>query len=370
MVYIVFAGLLLYIIMLIVLLIGLNNTISADGASTIRIHRISVIIPFRNEAANLPALVACLQRQDYPSFEVIFVDDHSTDGGDVVVGESCHLDKRFRLIRATGHGKKQAITDGISVADGEIIVTTDADCTFLPGWLSEINKPFSDQAVKLVFGPVHMAKGDTLFDSLQQMEFASVMGSGMAMFGIGHPLYCNGANLAYRKEVFERLGGFAGNSHVASGDDQFLLDKVRSEYRNGIFLLHGSNALVTTKPQHSVRSFVHQRLRWAGKWASTMTGVGKGMAIFIFLLQFIVISSWLLVATQKSPSLLVIAGVKVLLEFILISTVLSGAGQKTSFLHFILLQFIYPFYVIAIAMSSNFVSFDWKGRRHPPLQRI
>ena len=367
---IVFAALLVYIILLIVLLIGLNKTVTEEVASDTRIHSISIIIPFRNEIDHLPNLIESLQSQDYPSFEVIFVDDHSADGGDALVGKKCHADKRFHRIRATGQGKKSAITDGIRAANGEIAVTTDADCTFGPRWLSELNRPFSDEKVMLTFGPVHMKRGTTLFQGLQQIEFASVMGSGIAMFGLGHPLYCNGANLAYRKEVFEELGGFEGNQHVASGDDQFLLDKIKSNYDDGVFFLNAGDALVSTMPQTTLKGFVHQRIRWAGKWSSAMNNFGKALAVVIFLVQFVTIASWWLMVSNPSPGLLVMISVKLLLEFILISTTMAAAGQRTSFLHFMILQLIYPFYVIAIGLLANFASFEWKGREHPPLQRI
>lgn len=369
MVYVLLAGLLAYIILLIVLLIGLNNMVAEDVVSPGKIHRLSVIVPFRNEIQNLPGLMDCLQRQNFPVFDVIFVDDHSTDLGPDCVAERCREEKRFKLIRATGQGKKHALTEGIRVSKGEIIVTTDADCVCSSDWLTEMNKPFADEKVKLVFGPVHSERGRTLFHSLQQIEFASVMAAGMAMFGLGHSLYCNAANLAYRKEAFNRVGGFEGNDHVASGDDQFLLDKIKSAYKDPVYLLNTPEVLVITKPQETIRNFVHQRLRWAGKWSRTMTFTGRALAMGIFAIQFVFIFAYWQIASENSIILIVMMSTKLLLEFIMVGNVLSIAGQRISLLHFVILQLIYPFYVIGIGVLSNFASFEWKGRQHAALFR-
>ena len=100
-----------------------------------------------------------------------------------------------------------------------------------------------------------------------------------------------------------------------------------------------------------------------------MTFAGRALAIFIFVMQFVLIIAWWHVATEWSSSLMVMMGVKFLLEFVIISSVISVAGQRTSVLHFVILQLIYPFYVIGIGVLSNFASFEWKGRQHAPMHR-
>jgi biofilm PGA synthesis N-glycosyltransferase PgaC len=370
MLYVVFFGLVLYVVLLITLLIGLQKTASKGVPADGKIHFISVVIAFRDEAGNLPALIECLASQDHPAFEVLLVDDHSQDNGPGLVSDWCKVDKRFKLIRQTGHGKKQAITEGIRASTGEIIATTDADCRFGNRWLSEISMAFVDDTVKLVCGPVHINHEGKFFGRLQQMEFASVMGTGMAAFGLGYPLYCNGANLAYRRDVFEELNGFVGNDHVVSGDDQFLLQKIRDKYSDGICFRNTENAFVTTKPQPSLRSFVHQRLRWAGKWSAGLNLPARVVAVAVVVVQCLFVFSWWIIATERNHlGLLIVAGMKMILEFVLISSVLQSAGQRTSVLRFLTLQILYPFYVIAIGIFSNFTSYSWKGRRHSPWQR-
>jgi poly-beta-1,6-N-acetyl-D-glucosamine synthase len=365
MVLLTFAFLSLHIMLLIVLLAGLQRIASKGVPKEGQFHSLTVIVPFRNESGNLPSLVECLSRQTYPSFEVLLVDDHSTDASHSIAMELCKGDDRFRVIQQAGNGKKEAITEGIRVGTGEIIVTTDADCTFGETWLYEINKPFSDDRIKLVFGPVHLRSDGSFFGGLQEMEFAAVLGTGMALFGIGLPIYCNGANLAYRKESYLRVSGFAGNSHIVSGDDQFMLEKTRDNFKDGIFLLNSIDGLVATRPLRTLSEFFHQRLRWASKW-NTGTGLtSKVVALFILIVQFFfLVSWWLIIAGYGNKELIFLVGAKMLLEFILISSILSSANVRTSYLKFLILQFAYPFYVLIVGVCSNFKAFEWKGRRH------
>src|SRR5687767_7928834 len=110
---------------------------------------ISVIIPIRNEQSNLKTLTDSLKQQAYPSsrFEVIIVDDHSTDDSWNILQAISSAPIRIRSIKLADEisgkaqikaHKKLAIEKGIDLAEGELIVTTDADCVFDPKWLSYI----------------------------------------------------------------------------------------------------------------------------------------------------------------------------------------------------------------------------------------
>jgi len=367
MMYIVSSVLVLYVGILILLLIGLQKIAARGVYQGDKIHFVTVVVAFRDELENLPTLLDCLGRQNYSSFEVILVDDHSSDDGFELASEWCREHSRFKVMRQPGTGKKAAITEGVRAAKGEIILTTDADCSFSENWISEVNKPFGDPRIKLVFGPVHLRSGDTFFGRIQQMEFASVIGTGMAAYGLGHALYCNGANMAYRKEAFLEVEGFAGSDHIASGDDQFVLKKIRDRFPSSVFLLNSDDALVSAAPQPTFSSFVQQRLRWAGKWRSGLSVAGKVAAVSIVAIQcFVLMAWWMILEGSVYPSVVLLLGVKMLLEYILISSVPTRSNKRASAGTFFILQFFYPPYVVLIGILSNFVGFVWKGRRHSP----
>ncbi|MBC7892980.1 MAG: glycosyltransferase, partial [Sphingobacteriaceae bacterium] len=102
---------------------------------------LSVIIPARNEADNLPALLADLATQTYPNFEVIVADDSSSDGT-AELAEGFDAPFRLRVLRLrdelTSSPKKRAICQALHLANGPLIVTTDGDCRVGPDWLRSL----------------------------------------------------------------------------------------------------------------------------------------------------------------------------------------------------------------------------------------
>ena len=88
--------------------------------------------------------------------------------------------------------------------------------------------------------------------------------TGASVFKKVHAM-CNGANLAYQKDVFFEVGGFEGIDQVASGDDMLLMHKIQTRYPNEIMFLKSKDVIVTTRAAESLKEFINQRIRWASK---------------------------------------------------------------------------------------------------------
>lgn len=321
--------------------------------------KLSVILPVRNEAHNIGNLLNDLLAQDYKNFELIVVDDHSADDTIAVIEK--YSSEKITLLRNDRHGKKNAIAKGVDFASGEIIVTTDGDCHVTSSWLSEIEKVFRNDKIQFAFGGVRI-QTENFFSELQAIEFSSLIGSGAAMSSFGVFSMCNGANLAYREKVFAEVNGYEGNLNVSSGDDEFLMRKVLARHPEGITFMTAKSAVVETQPQRSASSFFHQRLRWAGKWRSNTSVSTILIAFFVLAVQVSFIS--LLVAGIKNFDqffLLTILS-KIILEGIFLVQVCRFLGTRFSFNAFLILQLIYPFYVLLTGIASNFVKTSWKGR--------
>jgi poly-beta-1,6-N-acetyl-D-glucosamine synthase len=363
MIYAIFIFLSLYILALIALLIGFHRATSIPKATQRRQEEfISVVVPFRNEAWHLSRIVLDLQRQEYGSFEVILVNDQSTDDGVAVVLNLISNDKRFKLLESPGVGKKAALTYGIQEARGSVIATTDADCQLSTHWLNALNMAFRDDHIMLAFGPVALKDGKRFFEKLQGPEFATVIGTGIASAGLGVPLYCNGANLAFRKHAFHEVHGYEHNDHILSGDDEFLLKKIQQHFQDGVKYINDTDALVLTHPQTSVQSFVRQRLRWASKWRQTGDRYVAATALLVFAIQVSVIVTYLTLLTSAVPGLVYLIGAKVALEFIFIYQCSHYLNIKLRLFHFLLWQCVYPLYVIYVGIACNLVTVRWKGR--------
>lgn len=354
-----------YYLLLAALLIGWRKAFNKDKAwDGMNKDIISVVIAVRDEERVISFLLEDIGRQKYGSFEVIIVDDQSEDKTSVVVEEYIKNDSRFFLKRSSGAGKKRALTDGIQMARGSIIVTTDADCRVSEQWLDGLSRYFSDDRIKMVFGGVRI-KTYSVFSQLQSLEFLSVIGSGAAMAGLGLPIMCNGANLAFRKSTFKEVGGYNGNFHIPSGDDEFLMRKILSRYPAGIRFASVRESIVTTVASNGLRAFINQRIRWAGKWKFNQSLGSKLLALFVLCFQLCLLSLPAFVLTGMIGPWLAVGLwlFKVSLESFFLRSIGRFLSVSWHWPPFLLLQLIYPLYITLIGIFSNFRPFEWKGRK-------
>jgi biofilm PGA synthesis N-glycosyltransferase PgaC len=352
----------LYFIFLLFLISGLLRWRKKKSATLIT-PSVSVVVAMRNEALNLQTLIASLTKQNYTGlWELILVDDRSQDNTMQVsqILKHQYANLNLTVLTSSGHGKKKALTTGVEQATGEIILTTDADCELPPDWITDMVGSF-EANTQLVVGAVSLKTNTTLLSKLQAVEFASVMATGLGMLGWGKPLMCNGASMAYRKSAFMQAGGYAGNEHIPSGDDEFLMRKIADAFPSSIRVVKFGNNICFTKPATTVSEFFDQRIRWAGKWRAN-TRLAKLIAVFVFVFQVIWLPVMAIAFFTQSPLLLGGVLFKILLEFILLMLASKSIQQQFSLLAFLLLQIFYPPYVVVVALASQLIGYRWKGR--------
>lgn len=235
----------------------------------------SIVIPARNEEKQIGACLASIFSQQYPSacFEVIVVNDYSTDQTVAIIQDWQQRHTNLKLIHLADHVqdpalnsyKKKALELAIAASSGEWIVTTDADCQVKTTWLSLLDAYIRKSGSVFVAAPVMFTTNGSFLDTFQMLDFISLQGITAAAVSAGFHSMCNGANLAYRKDVFYEVGGFRGIDRLASGDDMFLMHKIKQRYPDRLGYLFARGAIVTTAPMADWRSFINQRIRWASK---------------------------------------------------------------------------------------------------------
>ena len=320
----------------------------------------SIVVPFRNEAANLPILLQSIENLNYPSelFEVILVDDDSLEKFQV-----SGLKFQVQLVpnqRKSNSPKKDAIQTAIKQAKYDWIVTTDADCIVPENWLLDLNNYIQQTKKEMVCGPVLFKKADGFLYDFQQIELLSLQAVTIGSFGMQQPFMCNGANFTYSKSLFQQLNGFEGNNTIASGDDVFLLQKAVQYYPKKVGFLVKSNFLVQTKVASSWKELFYQRVRWAGKSTEYSSPFGKMVALVVLLgnLTFIVALLGLIFGRYECAFILFI---KVLVDYLLARR--TAVFYKKQMKSIFLTALIYPFFSTAVAFYSLFGSYQWKGRR-------
>lgn len=347
---------------------GQATTAPAQGSD---IRELTVVIAARNEATNLPALLADLQRQTMPAtaFEVIIVDDHSDDATAALVRQAA-ASSRFalRLIRLAEQpgppvrGKKAALQAAISLARGEWIVCTDADCRVGEQWLALHHLAHAADA-HFVSGPV-LLTGRGALAALQGLELAGLVGAGAAGIGLGQPTMCNGANLSYRRSSFGQVGGFASNQHIASGDDEFLLHQLHAQYPSGIRFLQHPGAVVRTAAQPTLRQLLRQRVRWASKWAHYRTATPRRLAVMVLLANLALAAGVAALAGWPAfwPWVLAAAATKLGADVLFLGPVLSFLGHRRWLWWVPVLQLVYAPYTAAVGVAGLRGGYEWKGR--------
>ncbi len=335
---------------------------------------ISVIIPVRNEEEHILNLLEDLDKQTYPKtlFEVIIADDDSNDDTPHIV-EHYQKISNFNLIInrlpekiANTSPKKRAIESSINLATGTLIVCTDGDCRVPATWLESIVDFQQKTGAYLISSPVTFyIKSDNFFEKAQIIEFASLIGAGACAMMVNYPTMCNGANIAYLKSVFYEVEGFKGNEYLASGDDEFLMHKIAKKFPGKVCFLKNQEVIVQTEAHQSLRSFYFQRKRWASKWKHYSNWQPTALAVFVFLANLALPSSFLLYISEiiQLKDFLLVGLLKFSAEFIYLFMIARFLGKSSIWVYIPLVQIIYPFYVVFFGlMAQGKNEYIWKGR--------
>jgi len=334
---------------------------------------ITVTIPARNEEFNLPILLRSLKDQDYPLhlLEVIVIDDFSSDQ---TAGITRDFGDMFKTIRLQDHVtdplnsyKKKAIETGISFAKGELIVTTDADCIVPRSWIKNIAYEYEQKRTAMIVMPVRIINDNSFLSIFQSLDFMSLQGITGASAGLDKFIMCNGANLAYDKNNFIELNGFAGIDELASGDDMMLLHKF-SKSGKKISYIKNEDVIVSTAPMRSISDFLNQRIRWASKSDKYQDKKIMPILLLVYslnLVMFLVPFFILVFPSNRINAFMywiLLLIVKTGMELIFLSPVADFFKQRKLLAWFPLAQPLHIIYTVIAGFLGKFGKYKWKGR--------
>ncbi len=360
----------IYVVFIAQLIYGFNKVKPFERTEVNPKTTFSIIVPFRNEAKNLPKLLKSISKLNYPKelFEIILVDDFSTDTSERIciqwrMANGLIESTLLENLRLSNSPKKDAISRAVPILKHDWMVTTDADCIVTKNWLLTLDNFIQQNNPEMVVGAVIYKTKNNWFHHFQQLDLMSLQGTTIGSFGIGKPFMCNGANFAYTKKFFQELGGFGGINSTASGDDVLLLQKAVTANSDKVLYLKNKEFIVKTKPENDLFVLFMQRVRWASKTTSYKNIYAKSLAVVVLLTNLSLVLGfgfWIL-GKIEIWNLSSIFLIKYLVDYVL----LYKSNQylnKGKFLLPLASSLVYPVFSSAVGLYSLFGSFTWKGR--------
>lgn len=351
----------LYFLMLMLISLGLVyipfTKRSADQLS------VSVLISARNEAGIIGRLLESLTKLRYPEnrYEIILIDDDSTDETSKIMHRYAEGKPNWRVLHHSKigddlKGKKGSITMGIRHSCGDIIMVTDADCIVPPDWLSSTVAFFRPE-IGMVLGASPVAKGQGFFNIYLRFDSLCEASVAAATTFYNKPSHANARNMAFRKTVFEEVNGYSSETNIDTGDDFFLMQKIRTNTQWRFAYNVDPASFVLTAAMDFGKAFIHQQLRRNSKaFNLTIPFFLMGAVVFLFHVTIVVLAF--------TPMLwkwfCILLAFKFISEFI---PTLYGARllrQKDLLKYFPILWIVYPAIYLTSQVLGSLKFYRWK----------
>lgn len=228
---------------------------------------VSVVICARNESRNLQENLPLIMTQDYPDFEVVVVNDCSTDDSSTILNQLENKYPNLKVVTVNEHkrfktGKKFALTMGIKAAKNEHLLLTDADCKPASSyWIKRMQEKFSDQQ-EIVLGYSPYQKTGKFLNTFIRFETIKTAINYLSAALNNHPYMGVGRNLAYTKSLFFRSKGFAAHLHLISGDDDLFINQTATAFNTAVQINPEAHTYSETKTNLS--DYYRQKRRHMG----------------------------------------------------------------------------------------------------------
>ena len=323
---------------------------------------VSILVPFRNEEENLKDCFSSLQNLQYPKdeFEIIFIDDHSTDRSMDLLKEA---GMTVLSLGENEFGKKRALSKAIELSRFSTVITLDADSIVPPLWLKSMMDYKHNGGFMAVGALVVYKKEDHFLNAFLNVEMCSLMAITAGAINGKNPLMANGTNLLFSKKAFQEVKGYEGDQY-ASGDDVFLIQKIAKRYGGDkVGFNSGEEALVSTKGVNGILDLLNQRARWAGK-SKAYPLSGKVLTYLIGAINFLMAFLIVLAVFERHmiPFVLSMFVLKLAADTILTLPVIIRTKQQYLIKYLVPVAFLYPFYIVITSLFSMFFKPIWKGR--------
>ena len=322
---------------------------------------ISVIIAARNEQENIQNILEDLvnQNMDKNSFEIIIANDRSTDDTSDIINDYSKTYNNIKIIDIENINvmtpKKYALTKAIEKSNGDIIISTDADCRVNENWVNSMAQ-LVNNTDKIVIGYSKINNTNSLLKQYQNIDFLGIMSANAGLLNLNIICSGSGQNLAYKKKHFLDINGFVPVQHLISGDDMYLVQSI-SKLKGAIFN-YDPNSFVSTTPKNKVIEYLNQRTRWS---SNSKNIIINAPYFFIFLFSALITNCGILYGLYiESITITLIILIKLCVEGLIIYIGGKIFETKTNFLSYIFWNITQPIYIPIITISGLIGKYSWK----------
>ncbi|PLX10839.1 MAG: glycosyl transferase family 2 [Marinilabiliales bacterium] len=327
---------------------------------------VSVIICAKNEAENLQSFLENILKQNYPDFEVIVVNDNSTDNTENVLNNFKSLYPNLKVSNIKKEpillqGKKLAQTVGIKAAKNELLLMTDADCKVeSEHWIEHMVRNFNNSTdLVLGYGGFIKRKGlldkliryDALFIAIQYLSFAK---AGIPYMGVGR-------NLAYRKSLFLKNKGFAKHYRLASGDDDLFVNEVSTPNNTKIEISLEShtrtvqaNSWTDWKRQKTRHLTTGSRYRFGHKILLVLEVLSR--YLLYFSLPVALLDAYFFVGVLGALAF------RLLLMIITIKLIMNRLNERDLLLYSLVFELLIPIIIVGLSVKNYIMSKRYRWR--------
>lgn len=338
--------------------------------SSDRMPYVSVVVAARNEEHNIPYLLTTLLNQDYPDnlYEVIIANDESTDRTEEIVTSFQKKFSNLKLIdvKVTNKvisRKKNALSQAIAAAKGELILTTDADCLVKPTWVSGMIRYFGPgigSVAGLSLPKIVDWKHSRFIEKYEYLDTLALFSAGAGAIGYEKVFSGSGQNFAYTHDAYLQVNGFEKINKYISGDDVLLMQLIRrAGYK--IRFAFGKETHNQTRSQKSIKQFLNQRIRWA---SNGRVQVRLNIEFYIFLLITFLLNLTIVLSLFFFPILfLVFLLIKGTSEWFVVKQGANRFKIEHKRLNFFpIWALLQPFYIIIVGIAGQFRLFKWNKK--------
>jgi glycosyltransferase involved in cell wall biosynthesis len=261
---------------------------------------VSVIVCAKNHEENVKNFIPLLAEQNYPDFEIVLIDDASSDETLEIFEQFESQYPNIRLVKVKNNeafwgNKKYALTLGIKASKKEYLLFTDADCyPTSKEWITAMTSQFTMNKT-IVLGYSGYEKVErSLLNKIIRFETVLTAVQYFSWAKVGHPYMGVGRNLAYKKDEFFKVNGFIGHIQVRSGDDDLFINQAAN--KTNVTIAYTPESFTYSKPKQSYKEWYTQKRRhiatasYYKSFDKIQLGIFHASQLFFFLLVILLLA--------------------------------------------------------------------------------